>query len=189
MKRIMKLLISLGLVSSLLLLFGCAGVPRQSTTPKSVSPQAGRIDNPVAPESVFERMSKANNKQLQDFKRSSSVTFHKGNGFGFASKSSDQKDIVGLEGPPDYVRKFQVTRGETIEEWLYESKNYQLQFKQGVLEYCSPIDDQSKKVLEYGQPTKVISEIKSGGKQKNMFWYKGIWKMIVFNDGKLVGIQ
>ena len=163
--------------------------PGNQPLPNPVSPHAGRIDNPVTPQSVFERMPNANDKQLQDFKRGSSVTFRQGNGIGFSSKSKDQKDIISLEGPPDYTRKFQVTRGETIEEWLYESKNYQLQFKQGVLVYCAPIDDQSKKVLEYGQPTKVLSEIKSGGKQKNMFWYKGQWKMIVFNDGKMVGIQ
>jgi hypothetical protein len=169
---------------------GCATVPSQKTS-SNTHYVPGRLVEEPKPNSVFDRLHEANDRQTQYFKKGSSVTYTKvhGNDGVPLSLSPDERDILVLEGHPDYVRHFRIARGNQVDEWLYEQKDYQIQFKDGVLVYCSNIDQQAKAVLDYGQPTQVFVKQMAGGQQNELFWYKNENKMRAFSNGKLIVSQ
>ena len=140
---------------------------------------------------IFKRVNDANLKEVQDFNKTLSVAFTRKHyrSANVSDLSSDQKEIVRLEGSPDWERKFKNTLGEKVTEWLYWKKDYQIQFNEGVLVYAGPIDDQSKMVLRYGVPSRIQTAILSSGRQRVIFWYEKQWKIMVFNENKLVIYQ
>lgn len=179
-------------ISSLLISFMMAGCATTSPTAIKAANQpskyAGRVDDPKISASVFDRMHYANQWQQQDYRKGKSITYHRihGNMPLLASLSQDQKDIQVLQGAPEYTRSFSDFEGNKIDEWVYKTKNIQLQFQNGTLAYCGEVSDQAKLVIVYGQPTKIFSNLLMGGNQKSDFWYRNPFKIITFNDGKLV---
>lgn len=169
-------------------LVGCATVPpSESSTNTSSFP--GRVTEENKPVSVFDRIRFANDLQIQDYRKGDSVTYnHFYSGITY-SLSEDERQIATLEGAPDYVRHFKTALNKRVDEWLYEKKDYQIQFKDGELVYFAPIDEQAKLVLENGQPTQVFTRIQAGGQQNEFFWYKWRNKMVVFVNGKLITEQ
>ncbi len=171
---------------------GCATTQSNQAGKIPGGAYAGRVNDPEKPKSVFDRLAYANKRELQDFDHGQSVKLRKNSSDKVSSSiahSPDMFDLAVLEGPPDYYRSFQNKRGQRVDEWIYEEKDQMFQFKKGVLCFNGPVDDQSKWVLEHGQPDKVIVSELSGGGQKLMFWYRSKWKMVTFNDGRLVVLQ
>ncbi len=187
-KNLYLLLFTSSLLASFIL-SGCVTTPPKA---KSNSPEpskyAGFVGDPQIPVSVFDRIPFANQWQHQDYKKSKSVTYKKVQGRMSLTKSlsQDEKDILVLQGAPEYLRSFHNLEGNKIDEWVYKTKNIQLQFQDGTLAYCGEMADQAKLVIVYGQPVKILSNLMMGGNQKSNFWYEKDWKMITFNDGKMV---
>jgi hypothetical protein len=172
-----------------LMMVGCATTaPSAMKAANQPSQYAGRVDDPKVSVSVFDRMRYANQWQQQDYRKGKSITYHKIHGHMslLSSLSQDQKDIQVLQGPPEYVRSFSDFEGHRIDEWIYKTKNIQIQFQNGTLAYCGEVSDQAKLVIVYGQPTKIFSNLLMGGNQKSDFWYRKPFRIITVNDGKLV---
>ena len=187
MKRCLLFMVVTGIVCFYLM--GCA---TQSSMNYSTNPshKPGRLADVKKPASVFARIESADERQTQDFRKGDSVAYRRvHDNSTMKSISPDERDIAALEGRPDYIRHFRTIRGNNVDEWLYEDKDYQIQFKDGELVYCAPIDEQAKKVLEYGQPTKVKTIKLAGGQQQELFWYQHLWKWLVFTNGRLVIAQ
>ena len=147
---VMKKYLVLTFITGIIVFYvmGCATQSNMNYSSNS-SHKPGRLADEKKPASIFDRITSANERQSQDYRKGQSVTYRrvKGNINLAGSLSSDEKEIAALEGKPDYVRHFRNIRGNEIDEWLYEEKDYQIQFKNGVLAYCAPIDEQAKKVL------------------------------------------
>ena len=166
-------------------LIGCSTAPmKESATNTSSFP--GRLAEDNKPVSVFDRIRFASDLQIQDYRKGDSVSYsHFYSGISY-SLSEDEKQIATLEGAPDYVRHFKTALDKRVDEWLYEKKDYQIQFKEGELVYFAPLNEQARLVLENGQPTKVYTRQQAGGQQNEFFWYKPRNKMMVFANGRLI---
>ena len=188
MNKIIRYIILISVIN--ILLVGCASIPTaENSSKRSFVP--GRVVENKKAESVVDRIRVANELQIQDYEKGKSVAYSQvhGNLGLFTSLSQDQRDIVILEGSPNYIRQFRNVRGNQIAEWLYEEKNYQIQFKDGKVVYCAPISQQAKMILDYGQPTNIFVQQMAGGQQHEFFWYRNPDKMIVFSKGKLIIAQ
>ncbi len=213
-QKLTHVLLSISLVS--ISLVGCTSIP---TPAPSILPNTtlvpGRVVEEPPPKSIFDRIRFANVRQVQGFREHegnplldksmhifniwtvdsflgmNSVTYtavHGKMGL-FTSLSSDQKEIIRLLGYPDDIRHFKTIRNSPIDEWLYEDKDYQIQFKEGRLVYFASIDQQAKTVLKYGQPNEIMVRTTNDDRQHEVYWYQLQNTMILFQDGKLVGIS
>lgn len=136
-------------------------------------------------DSLIEKISKANMKQKQDYSRTRSVVFNRNASF-LGRLSKDQKEIISLEGLPDYNRTFRtLLHGKLVKEWIYLDKNYLMQFVDGKLVYVGPIDDKERIIIHYGQPTFIRTRELMNGRLE-IFFYKARGLMFVFSNDKLV---
>lgn len=153
-----------------------------------------RIDlNPVVPFDA--KIAKAVNKESQDYYRSKRVGFNAvyenyrlGAPFKPAHLSPDQKQIIQLIGIPEYERTFPNLSGKRVEEWVYRSQDYLVQFIYGNLVYLGPVDDLEKTLIDIGPPTDVYS-LDFAGMRKDIFKYRSRYQIYLFQDDQLIVVQ
>ena len=148
---------------------------------------------PIAPFDI--RVTKAVDKQSQDYYRSKRVGFTATNlnyrleaPFTLIGLSPEQKQIVQLIGIPEYERTFPNKSGKRVEEWIYLEQDYLAQFIYGTLIYIGPVDDLEKTLIDLGPPADMYS-FDFAGMRKDIFKYKSRYEIYTFQDGKLIVVQ
>ena len=174
-----------------LFLLGCKTTETNQLSLSAPDKIPGHIEEENKYATVFDKIPEATEWQKQDYKKSRKITFNEYNGsmMTLKSLSKDQQEIISLEGFPDYHRQFKNFKNQKIDEWLYESKDYQIQFKEGELVYFGPIDDKAKIGLLYGQPNKILQREFMGDNYRETFWYKKDFRVISFSNGKKIADQ
>jgi hypothetical protein len=67
--------------------------------------------------------------------------------------SDDQKEVIGLLGQPDYIRRpFYSLTKEKVHEWAYWEKSVLVQFINREMVYLGPLKDREKLLIRYGYP-------------------------------------
>ncbi|MFB3896366.1 MAG: hypothetical protein ACE14V_08700 [bacterium] len=153
-----------------------------------------RIDLvPTVPFDV--KVTKAVNKEIQDYYRSKRVGFNEvgvdyrmGTPIKFVDLSPDQRKIIDLIGLPEYQRAFPNKTGKRVVEWVYLNQDYLVQFIYGNLVYLGPVDDLEKTLIENGSPNEIYF-FDFAGMQKVIFKYSVRRQIYAFQDDRLIVVQ
>lgn len=73
--------------------------------------------------------------------------------------SNDQKDVIGLLGQPDYIRKpFYSRTNERVHEWVWWEKQKVVQFVNRDVVFVGPLTDRERVLIRRGYPNDYIHQ-------------------------------